>query len=211
MDRYLNQLPHFKCMPQESLTALFPKIVSNEECLFHEGESPDAVYLLKSGLVKTVKHISDGMISTIDFILPGQMFGMIAAMDNKNYPVSAVALRDSEIIRIPISLFLTFLQSSPEFRKEVYREVGSHLRNSQSLRTLMQMPVEKRIAHILTYLVDTMGPDLQLLREDIAAMAGCTPTTAVRTLIAFRKMKLIQTGWKKIKVISPQKLKAILT
>ncbi len=205
------QLPQFRSIPQESLVALFARKIGKEEVVFSEGEAPEAVFLLKSGLVKTVKHMADDVISTIDFILPGQMFGMIAAMDNKNYPVSAVALRESDVMRIPLAMFQNFLQSSTEFRKEVYRQVGNHLRNSQSLRLLMQMSVDKRIAHILVHLVDSMGPDLQLLREDIAAMAGCTSTTAVRTLIAFRKEKMIQTGWKKIRVTSPEKLKALLS
>lgn len=211
MDWHGQQLSFFKTIPEDSLAALFPKKISKEEYVFGEGDAPDAVFFLKSGLIKTIKHVSDDVVSSIDFILPGQMFGMIAVMDNKNYPVSAVALRQSEVIRIPSALFQDFLQSSVEFRKEVFRQVGNHLRNSQALRALMQMPVERRIAHILNYLLDTMGPDIQLLREDIAAMAGCTHSTAVRTLIDFRKLKIIQTGWKKLKILSPEKLKSRLS
>jgi hypothetical protein len=48
------------------------------------------------------------------------------------------------------------------------------------------------------------------LREDIAAMAGCTESTAIRILIDFRKKKIVQTGWKKLTVVSPQKLQALL-
>lgn len=211
MDHFLQQLPFFKTVPPDLLIPLFSKKVSKGESIFNEGESPSAVYLIESGLIKTIKYSSQEESSTIDFIIPGQMFGMIAVLDNKNYPVSTVAVRDSEVYRMSAALFQDFIGRFPEFRKEVFRQVGSHLRNSQSLRTLMQEPVGRRIAHILNNLMETMGAEIHLLREDIAAMAGCTESTAVRTIIDFRKKKILATAWKKIKIISPMKLKALLS
>jgi CRP-like cAMP-binding protein len=211
MDRFLQQSSAFKSISADLLVSLFPKKFAKDEAVFNEGDSPDAVFLLKSGLIKTVRYTSHDQSSTIDFIVPGQMFGMIAVMDNKNYPVSTVAVRAAEIYRLPAALFQDFMNRSREFRQDVFRQVGNHLRNSQALRTLMQEPVERRIAHILNHLLETMGPDIQLLREDIAAMAGCTASTAVRTIIGFRKHKIIQTGWKRLKIVSPEKLKALLS
>lgn len=211
MDRFLQQLNFFKSIPEDQLLTLFPKKISKGESIFNEGDPPEAVFILKSGLVKTVKYTSHDVPSTIDFIMPGQMIGMIAVLDNKNYPVTATTLRDSEVIRLPISAFHAFLQSSTDFRKEVFRQVGNHLRNSQIFRTLMQEPVERRITHILNYLYENMGKDIPLLREDIAAMAGCTNSTAVRTIIDLRKRKIIQAGWKKLKILSPEKLKDLLS
>jgi CRP-like cAMP-binding protein len=210
-DRILRQSNGFQDIPADVLALLFHQKLAKDEIVFNEGDSPDAVFFLESGLMKTVKFMSHEGSSTIDFIIPGQMLGMIAVMDGKNYPVSAQAVRDSEIYRLPASLFQDFMNRFPGFRKEVFRQVGNHLRNSQILRTLMQEPVERRIAHILNYLLETMGPDIQLLREDIAAMAGCTESTAIRVIISFRKRKIIQTGWKKFKILSPEKLKALLT
>lgn len=211
MDRFLRQLDFFKTIPPDRLVPLFSKRISKGEPVFNEGDPPEAVFILKSGLVQTIKYTSHDEPSTFDFIMPGQMLGMIAVMDNKNYPVTATALRDSEVIRLSATVFQEFLQSSADFRKEVFRQVGNHLRNSQTLRTLMQEPVERRIAHILNYLYENMGTDISLLREDIAAMAGCTPSTAIRTIIDFRKRKIIQTGWKKFKILSPEKLKSLLS
>ena len=209
-DQLLCQLDLFKTIPEDLLVTVFPKRMSKGEIIFNEGDAPEAVYLLKSGLVKTVRYTSQDEPSTVDFITPGQMFGMIAVMDNQKYPVGAVAVRDSEIVRLSASLFQELIGRFSEFRKEIFRQVGNHLRNAQVLRTLMQEPVERRIAHILNRLLITMGPEIQLLREDIAEMAGCTESTAVRILIGFRKKKIIQTGWKKFKIISPEKLKTLL-
>ncbi len=211
MDRFLQTLNFFKGLPSESLVSLFPKKISKDEYIFNEGDSPDAVFLLKSGLVKTLRYTSHDETSTIDYITPGLLFGMIAVLDNKKYPVSAVAVRDCEVYRLSAAVFQDCMNRSPEFRKEIFRQVGNHLRNSQALRTLMQEPVERRIAHILNYLFETMGSEIQLLREDIAAMAGCTESTAVRILIDFRKKKIIQTGWKKFKIVSLDKLKRLLS
>lgn len=211
MQNFLGHLDCFKSVPQNSLVPLFPKKIPKGETIFSEGDPPEAAFLLKSGLIKSVKFTLHENPSTIDFIMPGQLFGMIAVLDNKNYPVSTIAIRDSEIYRLSTTLFHDFISRYPEFRKEVFRQLGNHLRNSQALRTMMQESVDRRVAHILNYLSETMGMEIQLSRDDIAAMAGCTESTAVRTLIDFRKKKIIQTGWKYLKIISPQKLKALLS
>jgi CRP-like cAMP-binding protein len=135
MDRFLRQLDFFKTIPPDRLVPLFSKRISKGEPVFNEGDPPEAVFILKSGLVQTIKYTSHDEPSTFDFIMPGQMLGMIAVMDNKNYPVTATALRDSEVIRLSATVFQEFLQSSADFRKEVFRQVGNHLRNSQTLLT----------------------------------------------------------------------------
>lgn len=188
-----------------ALRALLPRLTLRRyrkgETVFAEGAAADSVYLLRSGLVKAVKVAPRAELSAMELIAPGQLFGMIAVMDAKPYPVTAVALAPSEAYRIPAGAFAGLLSRDPAFAKTVYASVGEHLRQSQALRALAGEPVERRVAHVLLVLAGSMGPTLRLRREDIAEVAGCTGPTAIRTLAALRAKKLIASGYKSVTLL----------
>jgi CRP-like cAMP-binding protein len=212
MDAFLARLPLFKGVSPQTLDELSRRFIlrrhKRKEVVFEEGDPPRAVFLLKSGLVKAVKYSPKVEPFTMDVIVPGRMFGMLAILDKKPYPVSAVCIHDSEVYHIPADVFEELLGRHPEFSREVFKCVGSHLRHSQVMRSLVKEPAEKRLAHILCLLGDMLGKELRVSREDIAEMAGCTPETAIRVLVDFRKKKLIASGWKRITLVDPAALKA---
>jgi len=53
-----------------------------------------------------------------------ELFGMIAVMDKKAYPVSAVPLKPTEAYRIPAGAFENLLRKHPDLSREVYAGVG---------------------------------------------------------------------------------------
>lgn len=213
MDYFLARLPAFRRLPPESLERL-PQAFKLRRCgkgdvVFADGDPPDSVYLLKSGLIKAVKRSPSGETVTMQIVPPGTLFGMMAVLDRKAYPVTAVCLRDSEVYRIPTADFEDLLKRHADFSREVFSEMGEHLRQSQALRALSKEPAEKRIMYILWLLSGSVGAELPLLREDIAEMAGTTQETAIRALAGLRRKKLIASRWKSITVLQPEKLKAL--
>lgn len=178
------------------------------EVIFEEGDPPAAVFLLKSGLVKAVKYSPKVEAFAMEIIVPGRMFGMLAVMDKRPYPVSAVCINDSEAYRIPADAFEELLRRQPAFSQQVFKSMGGHLRHSQTMRSLAKEPVERRIAYILCVLGGLLGPELRVRREDIAELVGSTPETAIRALVEFRKKKLIASGWKRITLLDIGALKA---
>ncbi|MBI4425456.1 MAG: Crp/Fnr family transcriptional regulator [Elusimicrobia bacterium] len=213
MDYFLARLPAFRRLPEEvlaRLSAAFPiRKHGKGEAFFREGEPPHSVFLLRSGLVKAVKYSPSDEPVIMQLIVPGMLFGMIAVLDAKSYPVSALCLHESEAYRIPTPDFQELLAKHPDFSREVFSQVGQHVRHSQALRSLSQEPVERRIMYILWVLSESIGRELPVLREDIAEMAGTTQETAIRTLAALRRKKLISSRWKSITVLEASKLKAL--
>lgn len=213
MDFFLARHSAFKRLPSAALSGLERVLRLVEyrkgEPVFEEGASPAAVHLLRSGLVKAVKYSPATEPFAMEIITPGQLFGMIAVMDKKAYPVSAVPLKRSEAYRIPAEAFEGLLRDHPDFSRDVYAGVGGHLRQAQALRSLFKAPVEQRIAYVLWLLSGSMGATLDLRREEVAELVGCTPETAIRTMVGLRKKKLIASGWKRITVLEPSRLKAL--
>jgi len=213
MDFFLARLSAFKKLPETTLDRLSKQLTlrayNKNEPIFEEGNRPDAVYALKSGILKAVKHSPRREQSAMEIIGPGQLFGMIAVMDDKPYPVSAVPLRESEAYRIPAKLFRSLLDEFPEFSKVVYSAVGDHLRQAQVLHSLAGETVQRRIAHILNLLDASIGKEIAIRREEIAELANCTTPTAIRTLAHFRKKGWISSGWKRITVLKPDALRRL--
>ena len=214
MDRFLADLPAFRKLPGPALAELRRRLVlksyKKAEPIFGEGMPADAVYLLRAGLVKAVKYSPRAEPASMEIITPGQLFGMIAIMDKKPYPVSAIPLSACQAYRIPSALFISQLTEHPEFSKQVYVSVGDHLRQAQTLRAMSGETVERRIAHILCVLSQSMGRLLVVRREDIAELAGCTQETAIRTLATFRRKGIISSGWKRITVLQPERLRRLV-
>ncbi len=213
MDFFLARLPAFKKLPESTLETLARKFIlkryNKNEPIFEEGARAGAVHLLRTGIVKAVKYSPRVEPASMEIIAPGQLFGMIAVMDNKPYPVSAVPLCESEAYQIPGGIFTVLMKEHPDFSKQVYSSIGDHLRQAQTLRALASEPVKRRVAHILCTLFGSMGKDLAIRREDIGELAGCTPETAIRTLAAFRKKSWISSGWKRITVLEPDALRRL--
>lgn len=213
MDYFLARLPAFKKLPAGALERLSQVLrlrsYRKGDAIFEDGAPPESVYLLRSGLVKAVKYSPRAEPVILELIVPGGLFGMIAVLERKAYPVGAVCVQDSEAYRIGVADFEELMQRHPAFAREVYSEMGRHLRHSQSLRALAKEPAEKRIMYILWLLSGSVGKELPILRENIAEMAGTSHETAIRSLISLRKKKLISSRWKRITVLEPERLKAL--
>ncbi len=213
MDPFLAGLPAFEKLPALALAKFSQRFVLRKyrkgEPVFEEGTPADAVHLLRTGLVKAVKHSPSSKISSMEIIGPGQFFGMIAVMDDKPYPVSAIPLAASEAYRIPSEPFTALLADHPSFSKHVYAAIGDHLRQSQELRALSSETADSRIAHVLCMLLKSMGDVLPVRREDIAEIAGCSQETAIRTLASFRKRGIISSGWKRVSILDPRRLRKL--
>ncbi|OGR75164.1 MAG: hypothetical protein A2X40_01425, partial [Elusimicrobia bacterium GWC2_65_9] len=209
-DPFLARLPAFKKLPAPVLAEISGRLILRKyrkgEPVFEEGSLADAVHLLRTGLVKAVKYSPNSELSAMEIIGPGQLFGMIAVMDDKPYPVSAIPLSTSEAYRIPSATFASLLADHPGFSKQVYALVGDHLRQSQALRALSGETVDRRIAYVLCVLSESMGAVLPVRREDIAEIAGCSQATAIRTLVAFRKRGIISSGWKRVTILDTRRL-----
>ena len=194
---------------RERLLRAWPrKLIKAGATLFHEGDPPRAAYLLAAGLLKAVKFTPRANVSAMDIILPGRLSGAIALLDKRPYPVTVVALQNSDVYEMTAASFDSLMRDGPSFAQSVHQEIGDHMRHAHDMRAMATEPVERRVAHILSLLLPKTGAEVRLRREDIAELAGCIPETAIRVLAEFKKQGLIRTGWKRIALKNPAGLRA---
>jgi len=61
----------------------------------HEGEAPEALYVIKSGRVKVLRLSTDGKDVVLRVCARGQMLGTVATFDGGGYPGTAQVIEAS--------------------------------------------------------------------------------------------------------------------
>jgi CRP/FNR family transcriptional regulator len=167
-----------------------------DDYIFLEGEAPEALYVVKSGKVKVLRHSQDGKDVVLRMAGQGQLLGSVAVFDGGGYPGTAQAIEDCALLVISRNDCLTLVTRFPVFALMVINDMGIRLRSSaEQIRSLAVERVEQRIARTLIKLGQTAGADssegrvieLPLTRQDVADMTGATVETATRVMSKFRR------------------------
>lgn len=105
------------------------KKVLKDNYLFREGDSPDAMYIIKSGefAITKTKGSSEIMLAELK---AGQMVGEMAIFDRKPRSANVKANKDSEVIMLPYDALTTQLESLPVWVKAIMRTMNDNLREA---------------------------------------------------------------------------------
>ncbi len=189
-----------------------------DDYIFLEGEAPEALYVVKSGKVKVLRHSPDGKDVVLRMAGPGHLLGSVAVFDGGGYPGTAQAIEDCTLLVISRNDCLTLVTRFPVFALSVINDMGTRLRSSaEQIRSLAVERVEQRIARTLLKLGQTAGADtsegrvieLPLTRQDVADMTGTTVETAIRVMSKFRREELIFTRRGKVVLVDLDALQDI--
>ena len=224
MDRrdILAALPIFAGLSErdwEKIADLFSeRQYQRDDYIFLEGEAPEALYVVKAGKVKVLRHSTDGKDVVLRVASPGQMLGTVAVFDGGGYPGTAQAIEECSILVIARNDCLTLVNRYPVFALAVIHDLGSRLRGSaEQIRSLAVERVEQRIARVLLKLAESAGSDvpegrvieMPLTRQDVADMTGTTVETAIRVMSKLRRSGLIRTRRGKVLLLDVDALAEI--
>jgi len=180
-------------------------IVKKGDSIFHEGESTNGVYCVKSGVCKLSKLSSNGKDQIVKLIAPGELLGQRSMISDEVANLSAIALEEMEVCFIPKSQLMSFFNSNQDFSMQVLKSICADLKEAEDHTVNMaQKTVKERLAETLLYIENTFGIDennalkLQLSREELANMIGTATESCIRLLSEFNKNGYIELIGKKI-------------
>jgi CRP-like cAMP-binding protein len=177
-----------------SLAAIcIPKRVEKRKYVFMEGEEGHSMYILAEGGIQLYKTAADGREIVIKTIRAGEIFGEVVLFEENEYPVSAVALEKSLLLRLPRQQ-IDCLLVSDSFRREF---IGMLMRKQRYLADrilyLTGHDVEDRFFY---FLEEQFGRrqeyPISLSKKDIAAAIGTIPETFSRLLLRLKEEKKIR-------------------
>ena len=193
---FLSQTSPFKVLPAGELDALAShlqmKTYQKSESIYIEGDPADSVWVVSSGRVQIFKYSSEGRPLAIESIGPGELFGTLCRLggDGQQYPCTAIASVDTEVIRIADREFRTMYNRYPAIVMGVCSLCSQRLQAVQNLSCSSQEPVEKRLAMLLIKLHAKHGNTLPFTKRELAEQAGSTVETTIRVMSRFQKK-----GW----------------
>lgn len=176
--------------------------------IFREGEHPRWLYYVESGKVKVFKTSDDGRELIVKVAQTGDFLGFLALFKEDAYPESASALEDCSIKLVPKQDFAALVFGNRDVNSRFIKMLASHIaEREQQLIDLAYNSVRKRVATTLSQLCEQSGPVINLLREDLAALAGTAKETLIRTLTDFKNEKMIDIKDGVVTVLKPDKLR----
>ncbi|MDA8432699.1 MAG: Crp/Fnr family transcriptional regulator [Nitrospiraceae bacterium] len=218
----LKQVSIFTTLSPDEAKEISPYFVAGKyrkkEAVFSEGDPSEWLYIVKNGKVKITKLSQEGKEIILEIISPNEFFGGIAVLRGFPYPANAVAMEDTEVIKVSRRNLMSIVDRFPNLMYCMATNIGDRIKGShETLKSIALEKVESRIASLLIKLSDKAGektPEgmvitMKLTKQDIAEMVGTTVETSIRTMSKFSKAGLIGTKAGRILIKDIDRLKSL--
>ena len=158
----LKKIDLFKNLSDAELKELAPYLVAatfrKKEEIFSEGDQPEWFYIVSAGKVKITKLSHEGKEIILELISPTDIFGGVAVLRNFPYPANAVAMEDTEVIKISRKNLMRLVDRFPNLMYCIALQLGDRMKSSyDSLKNIALERVEARIAALLLKLAGKVG------------------------------------------------------
>lgn len=186
--------------------------------VFSEGDPSEWLYIVKTGKVKITKLSNEGKEIILEIIPPHEMFGGIAVVRGFPYPANAVAMEDSEVLKISRKNLLSLMDKLPNLMYCMAMNISDRIKDThETLKSIALEKVESRIASLLIKLSEKSGEkvsegvaiNMKLTKQDIAEMVGTTVETSIRTMSKLAKAGLVISKSGNIIIRDLEKLRSL--
>ena len=182
---------------------------------FHQGEESTMLYVIVSGRTKLSMVTNEGDQVIVNYFGPGEGLGIVMALNELPYPLSAEAIEPCEAVGWSRDTMLGLMEHNAQLAingmNMVGQRFGQMLNRFQDLAT---QRVEQRVARALMRLVRQFGRrtddgvliDIPLGREDLAQMTGTNVYNVSRILSKWEANGFIATGRKRVTLLQAHEL-----
>ena len=192
----------------------FPKGVR----VFHEGDSSDACYIVRTGDLRVTREHSDGRAIALATLGPGDLFGELAMLDGGARSASVETLTDSELLALPAGDVRRLLADHPEIAVKLIIALTRRLRETNERVTRQSFQtVPSRVAGVLLQLIadDAVaegreGITVRMTQADLAQLAGTSRESVSRFLATLERASVVRVGRGRVTVLEPQRLHAYI-
>lgn len=180
------------------------KSFKKDQRIITEGDKVTGVYFINKGMVKVVSLFDKTNERILRLASKGSLVGH-RGLYSKNYPISAIALSDTELTFIPMDIFIILIKTNPDFSIFLITFISEELRRAdEQMKNMIHGEVITRISIIICMLIDAFGYDgkekyrlnYTLSRKDIANIAGTTYESVIRNLTQLENKKIIKMDGK---------------
>lgn len=195
IEKVLRKAQLFASLSDDEIAALRGRVSSKKynrgETLFSEGDACRGLFVVGRGKVRIFKISRSGREQILSLEGPGTSFAELPVFDGGNYPASASASEESEVLFISRKDFQDFCREHPEVALKVIAVVGSRLRRLVGIiEDLSFTTVRQRLIGLIVRLAqasstktsDGVQIELNKTQQDLAAELGTVRELVSRNL-----------------------------
>ncbi|WP_372746583.1 Crp/Fnr family transcriptional regulator, partial [Lutibacter sp.] len=184
------------------------------EIIYHQGDHSNYVYLIKKGIVKTYKIDEQGKELITELLKEDDFFGFTSFTNNLAHQEFAAAIEDTQASRVSNKDLKSILYNNHDLTLELFDYLSDNVTEiKEHLLEMAYSSVRKKTASTILQFSEkikkTPNICVQILRSDLASIAGIATETFIRTLSDFKKEGLIDVDGRNIKILDIEKLKKI--
>jgi CRP/FNR family transcriptional regulator, anaerobic regulatory protein len=186
------------------------------ESVLLAGDRFEALYVVRSGFLKTVAIDESGGMQVMGFPMTGDVLG-VDGLDNGSHTAEVIALDEVEVVIVPFARLARMARICPAVEHLVYRTLSRELvREQRALWMLGSLGAEARVAAFLLNLADRFAGlgysrtrfNLRMTRQEIGSYLGLKLETVSRALSAFDANGVARVHQKSIELLRPEALRA---
>ena len=185
--------------------------------LLSEGDVPDHLHIIRSGLACRCKFLPDGSRVILAFLIPGDVCDLnvpvIGALDH-----SIVTLTLCEVVRVPHDILGRLTAGYPSLDRILRcAALVDEAILREWLLVVGHRPADKRLAHVFCELLvrfESVGLatanryELPLTQVDLSDALGLSPVHVNRTLGSLKRRRLVTLEGKQVAIPDVEALKA---
>lgn len=168
------------------------------EYIFHEGDHPIFYFQVLDGNIKIYNTNSDGKEFTQAEFQSGDSFGEPPLFIDEVYPSTAIATKESVILKLSKDKLFDILEEYPDYQKKIILLLANRIYNkTTSAREMINNTPETRIVSFLnTYKKkiskENIKMEIPYTRQEIANYTGLRVETVIRTLSKMKSANTVQ-------------------
>ncbi|MEJ2615692.1 MAG: Crp/Fnr family transcriptional regulator [Ignavibacteriaceae bacterium] len=181
--------------------------LNKNEPIYFANDPSTSIFFLKTGRVKIVKYSSDGKENILTLINPGEIFGEMAFLDEKERTDFAITVEPALICAINKDDLGEFINKTPSLNIKMTKLIGLKLKSfSERIEDLVFKDADQRVISFLLRMIDKNGKSIGkqifvkpfLKHQDIAELAACSRQTVNYILTDLRDKNIINFDRKKL-------------
>lgn len=199
----------------ELLEIIPTELIEADTILYQQGNAPVEFSLIRHGKMEVAKQAPNGSKSILEILGPGEPVGLMAVINNFDYPATVKALEDTIVYRFTADLAEDLEQQAPGWWSQTIGTAAKRITDlADRLESINTQEIAERLGKQLCKLAEEHGElqdgsitiDMKLTRQMLADMIGCRVESAIRTMSKWEKKGIIRTEESLVTIRQPGKL-----
>lgn len=180
------------------------------EVICHEGDPGDTAHLIDKGHVAVRITTPLGDVATVRVLGPGELFGEMAALDERPRMATIVALRPTETWSLHRRVIDELRREQRSVDRTLLHNALDEVRRlSVLLMESYYVPVPARVARALDRLADSFGSTVTLTQDDLAGLCGTTRQTVNEVLNGLAARHVVVLGRGRVEIVDRDQLRRL--